>query len=54
MCLSFLHWCRTLNSIKVKKIFLILIFERDRQGQSVSGGGADRKVDTESEAGSRL
>ena len=36
------------------KIFLCLILFRERERQSVSCGGADRKGDTESEAGSRL
>ena len=33
-------------------IFLMFIFERE--GESMSGGGAGREGDTESEAGSRL
>ena len=36
------------------KIFLIFIFERDRERQSVNRGGAEREGDTEPEAGSRL
>ena len=32
----------------------MFIFDRERERQSMSGGGAERKGDTESEAGSRL
>ena len=32
----------------------MFIFERERQRQSVSGGGVEQEGDTESEAGSRL
>ena len=32
----------------------MFIFERERDRQSVSGGGVEREGDTESEAGSRL
>ena len=32
----------------------MFIFERERDRQSVKGGGADREEGTESEAGSRL
>ena len=39
----------------IKKIFFdIYLFLRNRVRQSVSGGGAEREGDTESEAGSRL
>ena len=34
--------------------FLMFIFERERERQSMNGGGAEREVGTESEAGSRL
>ena len=34
--------------------FLTFIFERERQRQSPSGGGAEREGHTESKAGSRL
>ena len=40
--------------IYVFKIFLMFIFERDRQMDRFSGGGAEREGDTDSEAGSRL
>ena len=36
------------------KIFLMFIYFGDRERQSMSGGGAERAGDTESEAGSRL
>ena len=36
------------------KNFLMFIFEREREKQSVSGQGVEREGDTESEAGSRL
>ena len=32
----------------------MFIFERDRQRQSASGGGAEREGDTKSEAGAKL
>ena len=32
----------------------MFIFEKERERQSVSGGGAERKGDTESQAGFRL
>ena len=35
-------------------IFLMFIFEREREKQSTSGGRTERGEDTESEAGSRL
>ena len=35
-------------------IFLMFIFERERERQNTSKGGAERGGDTESEAGSRL
>ena len=34
--------------------FFNVLFISDREGQSMSGGGAGREGDTESEAGSRL
>ena len=34
--------------------FLMFIYFRDRERQSMSGGGAERGEDTESETGSRL
>ena len=38
-----------------KNVFLcFLIFDRERETQSVSGGGAESKGDTESKAGSGL
>ena len=37
-----------------KNIFLMFIFERERERQSASRGGAEREGDTESGAGSRL
>ena len=39
-------------SFNFLKIFNVYLFLRERQ--SVSGGGAEREGDTESEAGSRL
>ena len=36
------------------KFFNIYSFLRDRERQSMSGGGAEREGDTESEVGSRL
>ena len=37
-----------------KNFFYMYLFLRDRERQSTSWGGAERKGDTESEAGSRL
>ena len=37
-----------------KNFFNDYLFLRNRERQSVSGGGAEREGDTESEAGSRL
>ena len=37
-----------------KNFFCAFIFEREKERQSVSGGGAEKGGDTESEAGSRL
>ena len=37
-----------------KNFFNVYLFLRNRERQSVSGGGAEREGDTESEAGSRL
>ena len=37
-----------------KKIFFLHLFIFDRVRQRMSGGGAEREWDTESEAGSRL
>ena len=37
-----------------KNVFNVYLFLRDRERQSTSEGGAERKGDTESEAGSRL
>ena len=44
-----------LQSRELKNFFfLIFIFEREKERQSVSEGGADREGDTESEAASGL
>ena len=40
--------------IFLKKEFKVQFFLRERQTQSVSGGGAEREGDTESERGSKL
>ena len=41
-------------SFLFKKIFKNVYFIFERERQSMSRGGAERRVDTESEAGSRL
>ena len=46
--------CATQVPQAFKKNFLMFIFERERQRQSVSRVGAEREGDAESEAGSRL
>ena len=40
--------------LQINKFFNTFIFLRDRERQSMSGGGAKREGDTESEAGSKL
>ena len=37
-----------------KKLMFIYFWQREREGESISRGGAEREGDTESEAGSRL
>ena len=42
-------------AVSLKKIFkCLLIFEREKERESMIGGGSERERDTESEAGSRL
>ena len=41
-------------AISLKFFFNVYLFLRERERQSMSGLGAERKGDTESEAGSRL
>ena len=43
-----------LNPLKGMIFFNIYLFLRDRERQSMRGGGAEREGNTESEAGSRL
>ena len=43
-----------LLTFKKKFYFYFIYFLRDREGQNMSRGGAEREGDTESEAGSRL
>ena len=38
----------------IKNFFDVYLSLREKERQSVSGGGAEREGDTESEAGSRL
>ena len=37
-----------------KKFLYVLIYSREKERHNVSGGGAEREADPESEAGSRL
>ena len=37
-----------------KEIFLMFIFQREKERESMNRGGAEREGDTESETGSRL
>ena len=54
------HWAKGKPSARRKGLSFFLIFFstfiyfRDRERQSMNGGGAEREGDTESETGSRL
>ena len=52
------HGIFTSEFPNILKVFVVVVYlflrQRQRQRQSVSRGGAERKGDTESEAGSRL
>ena len=48
------HFCLLVFFLIFKNFFNVCLFLRERQRQSVSGGGAEREGDAESEAGSRL
>ena len=51
----YLHYSFHGDRIEVfKKNFFNVYFIFDRERQSMSGGGAERKGDTESQAGSRV
>ena len=51
---SFLVFFPFLKKFVLILFFLMFIYFWDRERQSMSGGGAEREGDTESEAGSRL
>ena len=44
----------SLHNLAIGFFFSVCLFLRERARQNVSGGGADREGDTESEAGSRF